>query len=336
MRVATISPADSMKREVHIALSADHAYSVPLALCLYSLQQTATPGTEYHYHILDSGVDRPLISAGDFEHISWYPVADQLCELPENKRYPTAIYHRYLLPQILPESVKRVLYLDCDTFIRRDLSELYFTDMGSTPIAATPWLVMGADRQRYESFLRSFPERFNLPDDGLPYCFSSQLLMDLDALRALNAAQQLTDMTLRFADKLIYPDQDVINAFFRGRITYLPQKYNVIPAFATETELNHAEIRSAYECPAIIHFASVKPNILTGPRNAMEEEFFRFWKKSPWSRHIPYPLISLAQFPLPCVAAVLRAFIRFLIPYPRLLRMTGSLLERLRQFIRKA
>ncbi len=57
---------------IHVALSADKAYTVPLALCLHSMVQTAAPGTEYHFHILDSGVDRQLVERGHFKHLTWY------------------------------------------------------------------------------------------------------------------------------------------------------------------------------------------------------------------------------------------------------------------------
>jgi lipopolysaccharide biosynthesis glycosyltransferase len=319
-----------MKNIIHIALSADKSYSIPLALCLYSLEQTANSDTEYHYHILDSGVDHALISLGNFKNISWYSTDKLLQELPCNLRYPTAIYHRYLLPELLPANIERALYLDCDTFVRKDLSQLYHSDMEGNPIAAPLWKVLGPNKTRYQKFLSSFPERFSLPDEEQQYCFSSQLLMDLAALRAMNATSKLTEMTQNFADKLIYPDQDIINAFFYGKITHIGQEYNVIPSFATPEELSADEIQKAYKDPAIIHFASIKPNILTGPRNSYEEEFFLFWQNSPWKNHIPYPLISLTQFPLPCVASLLRGIIRHLIPYPRLLRCFGKLLACLR------
>ena len=319
-----------MKNIIHIALSADKSYSIPLALCLYSLEQTAHASTEYHYHILDSGVDRDLIALGNFKNISWYSTDKPLRELPCNLRYPSAIYHRYLLPELLPASVERVLYLDCDAFVRKDLSQLYHSDMAGNPIAAPLWKVLGPNKIRYQQFLESFPRRFNLPAEEQQYCFSSQLLMDLSALRSMDATSKLTEMTQSFAEQLIYPDQDVINAFFYGKITHIGQEYNVIPSFATPEELSNEEIRQAYNAPAIIHFASIKPNILTAPRNSYEEDFFSFWRHSPWKHHIPYPLISLTQFPVPCLAAILRAIIRLLIPYPRLLRSFGNLLACLR------
>ena len=155
--------------------------------------------------------------------------------------------------------------------------------------------------------------------------------MDLSAMRALDSTARLIALTQRYADKLIYPDQDIINAFFHGKITHIGQEYNVIPSFATPEELDIEEIRIAYNNPAIIHFASIKPNILTGPRNSYEEDFFNFWRHSPWKNHIPYPLISLTLFPIPCLATLLKVIIRCMIPYPRLLKCFGNILDSLRK-----
>ncbi|MBR2145689.1 MAG: glycosyltransferase family 8 protein [Akkermansia sp.] len=322
-----------MSYPIHVALSANKSYTIPLALCLYSMRQSAAPGTVYHFHILDSGIDRTLIERGNFEHVSWYNVENDLANLPSTLRYPASIYHRYLLPKLLPDTIDRVLYLDCDTYVQRDLSELYNMNLENNPLAAPPWLVMGTNRPQYESYLKSFPERFNLSDDSLPYFFSSQLLMDLKELRAIDATEKLIAMTHRYAKKLIYPDQDVINAFFRNKITPIGQQYNVIPAFATEKELENPEISQAYTSPSIIHFASMKPNILTGPRNSYEDTFFRFWRTSPWKNHIPYPLISLVQFPK-AAAKLLNALIRMLLPYPCMLKTLGAILNSVRKIIR--
>lgn len=170
----------------------------------------------------------------------------------------------------------------------------------------------------------------NLPDDGLPYFFSSQLLMDLDALRAQNATQKLIETTLSYSNSLVYPDQDVINAVFRGNITPIGQEYNVIPAYAIEEELAVENIRQAYSAPVIVHFASIKPNILTGPRNSLEKDFFHFWQHSPWRRHIPYPLVSFRRLPKG-LSALFYSIIRLLLPCPRLLQALGSVLNRIRK-----
>lgn len=322
-----------MPQTIHIALSADSAFTVPLALCLRSLVDSAAPGTRYHLHLLDSGINRRLLQRGRFHDITWYNVAEKMRDLPTTARFPSAAYHRFLLPALLPVEITRVIYLDCDTLVQRDLSALYHCDLRGNTIAAVPWVVLGHFREEYGQHLRSFPARFHLAADDTPYFYSSLLVMDLAAMRHQGTTARLIE-TVRTTprEKLIWPDQDALNATLRGQITPLPLEYNVIPLFADQLEHEPAEARAAYAAPAIIHYAATKPNILTGPRNSLEEEFFRFWQQSPWAHHIPYPLISLSRIPRP-LAALVYTSLRLLLPFPHALRLLGSLLAGIRHRI---
>lgn len=319
-----------MSETIHIALSADHAFTVPLGLCLRSIMQSAQEETTYHFHILDSGIDRRLLQLGGFTNITWYDVADKLRDLPCGGRFPTSIYHRFLLPQLLPDTIERVIYLDCDTVVKRDLRELYHTELGDTALAAVPWVVLGHYTEEFGQHLRSFPRRFGLTDDGTPYFYSSLLVMHLPTIRSMQISQRLIAATRHHTRELIWPDQDVLNAVLRGQITTLPLEYNVIPLFSEQLENESDEAKEAYAAPAIVHFAAMKPNILTGPRNHLEEDFFRFWQESPWKRRIPYPLISLSRLPR-TAAALLNAIFTALLPFPGLLRNLGMLLNALRR-----
>lgn len=319
-----------MTETIHIALSADRAFTVPLGLCLCSIMQSAAPGTRYHFHILDSGVNRQLLQRGGFTNISWYAVADKLRDLPVYERFPSATYHRFLLPALLPQEIKRVIFLDCDTIVKRDLSEIYHTDLKGNCLAAVPWVVLGHYREEYGQHLRSFPERFSLADDGTPYFYASLLVMELDSMRSHGTTARIIE-TVRNTprEKLIWLDQDALNATLRGQITPLPLEYNVIPLFSEQLEDEGEEARAAYASPAIVHFAAMKPNILTGPRNALESEFFQFWQASPWKKEIPYPLLSLSRMPRP-LAALLSQVFRALLPHPKILIALGKLLSALR------
>lgn len=319
-----------MPETVHIALSADKAFTVPLALCLRSLMQSAHADTRYHFHILDSGVNRKLLMRGGFTNITWYDVAGKMADLPVYERFPSATYHRFLLPSLLPQTIERVLFLDCDTIVKRDLSEIYHCNLQGCPMAAVPWVVLGHYREEYGQHLRSFPARFGLADDGTPYFYASLLVMDLPRMRHSGTIAHILEIVRNTPkEKLCWLDQDALNAALRGQITPLPLEYNVIPLFSEQLEDEDDEAKAAYTKPAIVHFAAMKPNILTGPRNALEEDFFHFWQDSPWASSIPYPLISLSRMPRP-VAALLNSTFRLLLPWPKLLKAYGKLLDKLR------
>lgn len=319
-----------MSQTIHIALSANGDFTVPLGLCLQSIMQHAAAGTTYHFHILDSGVDRELLQRGVSNNITWYNVTDKLRDLPSGGRFPSATYHRFLLPTLLPQEIQRVIFLDCDTMVLQDLSELYHWELQGKVIAAVPWIVLGHYREEYGQHLRSFPSRFGLADDGTPYFYASLLIMDLAAMRHQGITARLIE-TVRNTppEKLIWLDQDALNVALRGHIAALPLKYNVIPLFSEQLENESADAQAAYETPAIIHFAATKPNILTGPRNKLEHEFFQYWKSSPWANCIPYPLVSLTRLPQ-FIAHVLNRLFRALLPYPRLLTGLGSVLASIR------
>ena len=65
-------------------------------------------------------------------------LAERVRDLPETRAKITrAAYARLFLPEILPESIDRVLYLDTDTMARRCVGDLFFSDMQVSPASAS-------------------------------------------------------------------------------------------------------------------------------------------------------------------------------------------------------
>ena len=107
---------------------------------------------------------------------------------------------RCVLTRILPDE-HRVLWLDCDTIVDADITELFETDMKGN-------LFAGCIEHRKGEYINT-----------------GVLLMDLDAIRA----DGLDDVLICVLNhqKLELPDQDAINELARGRILFLDSKYNV-------------------------------------------------------------------------------------------------------------
>jgi lipopolysaccharide biosynthesis glycosyltransferase/predicted O-methyltransferase YrrM len=101
-------------------------------------------------------------------------------------------------PSLLP--VERILYLDADVLVRRDLKEIWKTDMGGKPIGAV----------RDIAFPIGHP---GLPEvnRGRIYFNSGVLLVDLLLIR-----QRLPEMknALATLQETLYKDQDFLNIFF--------------------------------------------------------------------------------------------------------------------------
>lgn len=114
------------------------------------------------------------------------------------------VFARLWLAKHLPLE-DRCLYLDSDTMVRGDLSELYSTDLNGKSYG----MVMGC-----------------IPEYGYN---SGVILMDLKKLRDDNKWDKLNEHLAKYARTYFLPDQTVINRFYKDDIFELPLKYNYPP-----------------------------------------------------------------------------------------------------------
>lgn len=114
---------------------------------------------------------------------------------------------RCFFSKILEED--KILYLDVDTVVDADLSELWNIQLGGNCVAA-----------------RS--EQPEMSDRVLPvgYFNSGVLLMNLKLIRALH----YDDALLRLLKncRFLFPDQDAMNIVFKNKVAYFSEKYNAL------------------------------------------------------------------------------------------------------------
>lgn len=167
-----------------------------------------------------------------------------------------ATYFRLILPEILP-TVDKCLYLDCDTIVNADISELYDLELGNCLIAG----VLGPGYLNNPK-CDSYCECVGLPDLNT-YINAGVLLFNLDMMRKENTSLEFMKL---ISSQYPSQDQDIINKVCYGRILQLPLKYNVMTKYAEwdisdyGINFNKDELISAWNFPAIIHYADrIKP-----------------------------------------------------------------------------
>lgn len=123
------------------------------------------------------------------------------------KKFPYTAMVRCFFTKILKED--KILYLDVDTVVDGDLSELWKFPLGSNCVAA-----------RSEQ-----PEQ---SDRVLPvgYFNSGVLLMNLKLIKGLHYDDAMIRLLKQC--KFQFPDQDAMNVVFKRSVQYLPDKYNVL------------------------------------------------------------------------------------------------------------
>ena len=114
------------------------------------------------------------------------------------RKWPIAMWYRLMLPKLLP-NVSRIIYADMDMIFFNDLIDIYEYDLGKNVIAA-------------------------VPTRTTKYINSGFLLMDLDKIRKEKIYEKWIKASRE--NDFYNPDQDVLNYTLKGRIAFLPLKYN--------------------------------------------------------------------------------------------------------------
>lgn len=186
---------------------------------------------EYQIHVIDKQC------LPDLTTLSWSKIA----------------WFRILLPTILPTEIKRVLYLDADTLVLKDLSELFSLGMEDIAIAGT----IDPESFHQQTYLRCGY------DSDLQYLCSGVLLMNLDYWRQKDIARLIIDYAKEKANNLLFPDQDAINYVCRHCKIILPLRFGIIGAYFTNEHFYQKpyseELRSCLLAPSIIHYAGQAP-----------------------------------------------------------------------------
>ena len=121
---------------------------------------------------------------------------------------------RLLLHKILPKKVHRILYLDGDTIILGDLSDLYHANMGHLAVGAC-----------IESACPKFLKQ-SLGLTNTNYYNAGVLLIDVDKWRQEKIGEGIIKYYQAHNGKLFANDQDAINGYLKNQIYTLPPKYN--------------------------------------------------------------------------------------------------------------
>ena len=186
------------------------------------------------------------------------------------------MYARLLLSSMLP-NLDKVIYIDCDLVVCKDLKSLWETDVNDMAVAMAPdfW----------------YQDKATLSRLGINnnYLNSGVIVMNLDYWRKHDVQNKLLSYIINKGNELIYNDQDALNAILQDERRQLPVKYNVTPHYFHRNLDNypkemHEEIRDARIDPVVFHYTGpVKPWSL-GCYVPGKKLFRKYQKESGW-RH---------------------------------------------------
>lgn len=184
------------------------------------------------------------------------------------EHFSVETYYRLAIGSFLP-GYKKVVYLDSDLIVMRDIYELYSTDLKGNALAGAVDICLsginnGYDKRRPKYYTnRAFMKKENL----LKMINAGVLVINQEKINSIYTSKQL--LTYAQQSNFELCDQDVLNSLFQGSILYLPTNWNT-PNYEADTlpdwcvrfapEYLVKDYKSATKNPYILHYSStIKP-----------------------------------------------------------------------------
>lgn len=290
---------------MEIVCNIDERYVPYCGIMLTSLLDN-NRDAEVTIHIVSAGLSASaitvltdIVETGFSQQIKFYFVGDDMIKnLPhfEHDYISLATYFRCFLTEILPDSIKKVIYIDCDILVLGSLKPLWNTDVSGYALAAV------------EDMNSSFTDkhlRLGLNENYL-YFNAGVLLVNLDYWRNHDVLPRLMTWLDKNRNRIVAHDQDLLNAVLHEEVTYLPHRWNMQEGMLrrrrhtlpSSEETIDSEMRHA----AIIHFAGKHKPWQEKCINPYKPKWEYYTDMSPWKgmrpkRHLGFTLNRLT-FPI--------------------------------------
>lgn len=285
-KVRELLLSERRAKPVEIVFICDQNYANLTSVAICSLMESKFTETQYSINILlDNVRDKEvfykledkfniklnLVDVEDSSLKNLHISAGSYCTASE------AALLKFRIADILCDK-KKVLYLDVDILINKDLSDLFMTELSEKPLAAV--LDSG---QLYSSRFKKFAGR---------YFNSGVLLMNLEYFRENGLVDKLIEEKRNLKDYSLM-DQHVFNIVFSDNFVELPIEYNFLytnlsraaEKFTIESlnELYHSDYDNLNDIlleASIVHFAS-KDKPWKFSNVPFSDEWYEMYRSSP-------------------------------------------------------
>lgn len=173
--------------------------------------------------------------------------------------WPKTTLLRVFSPWLLDTEIEKILYLDADMICCGSLSELFELN--------PDWIAMGNEISgNVFQGAKKGQKRFGDCYPGQLYCNAGTVVMNLKNIREHYDFESVFSDCCRICDEYYCNDQDFLNIFFMGKITYLNglrfnfQAYELKGSYFYKYALKNCRM---------VHFSATKPWKDTGDRDNM-------------------------------------------------------------------
>ena len=247
-----------MENLVPICLITDKNYVIPTCVLLESMIYNKKSQSLYEVNILADDIEDKHIEILEQYNkenfiVKVFKLKNRYKNLKNKNSYVTnSAFLKFDIPIILKE-YNKILYLDSDTIVNNDLSELYNIQLNNTYAGVI--LDIG-DLFYKSSQILTLEKYFN----------SGVILFNAEKYRQEDLATKLLEIYKNNNESFICHDQDTFNIGFNENITVLPPKYNF------QQSINEYPLKS------VLKYYQIEKNSLD--KNNIQ--IFHYTRMKPW------------------------------------------------------
>lgn len=281
-----------------ILYSSSDSYAFLTGISILSLLENNKGCDSIHIYIMDNHISNEnrnkLIEVVEKynREITFVPMPDMKAltgQEIDTRRWNISTFGRLYMASALPETVHKVLNIDCDTIIVDTIEPLWNTDMTGKVFGG----MLECINDRYRRNVGK--------NNGDYYLNGGIVFLNLDEVRFGNYEKKFTDYITKYGSSLAYLDQDVLNGVVeQDKKVKLPMRYNTLSIYFYATYEQVLKIRrakshdfyskeeftAAVKNPGLVHFTTcfldgLRPWI-KGNQHPYRDKFLEYKNMSPW------------------------------------------------------
>lgn len=278
-----LTPPDGFQCVIPIVFASNDKYSIYAGVAIQSILENADPGKYYRIYILHDELSYFHIESLEMikSHQALVKCID-VSELLNSKKasfyecehFTKEMYYRFVIAEVF-SCYDKVVYLDCDLIVNTDIADIIPNDMGDKLICAIRNCALAPRVKQLKHF-------FNIDADD--YINSGVLVINVAAWLEENIVEKCFNCLRKIPkERLLYPDQDILNIVCQNRIYYLDEAWNFYwhmvygsSDFVNLTKPIQDRVGNNFK---ILHFASgLKPWFL--PHYPLAKYFWKYARMS--------------------------------------------------------
>lgn len=246
---------------VNIVMSFNDKYSIHAQVVIDSLLSHTKNGKKIFFYIIyDDNLSNKNIEKLNNKYKQKtnlyfiYAKNTFIEKFPLNRDYISInTYYRLIIHEVLPETVKRVIYIDSDVVVCDDIINLWNIDLGGKIIGGCQ------DEGGVLQSRRLFGNKANNT-----YINAGVLLFDIEKAieKYSNLSFYYSEVFYRNMENITLQDQDIVNIAYKNDIKIIPLNWNVTSRIYSANDLDKAysdqEEKDARENPWIIHYTDTR------------------------------------------------------------------------------